>query len=46
VRQALTMSQGDIAILFSRPLSATMLVCAAAVLVLSLAARFRRRPSA
>jgi putative tricarboxylic transport membrane protein len=46
VRQALTMSQGDIGILVSRPLSATMLACAAAVLALSLAARFRRRPSA
>jgi putative tricarboxylic transport membrane protein len=46
VRQALTMSQGDISILFSRPLSATMLVCAVVVLVVSLATRFRRRPSA
>ena len=46
VRQALTMSQGDISILFSRPLSATMLVCAVVVLAVSLAARFRRRPSA
>ncbi|MBL8696837.1 MAG: tripartite tricarboxylate transporter permease [Alphaproteobacteria bacterium] len=43
VRQSLTMSQGDPRILFDRPLSATMLVLAAAILVFSLTATFRRR---
>ena len=42
LRQSLMMSQGDLSILVSRPISAAMLICAAAVLLLPLLPRFRR----
>jgi putative tricarboxylic transport membrane protein len=39
LRQSLMMSQGDLTILFSRPISATILVLALAILVVPLARR-------
>ncbi len=41
LRQSLMMSQGDLSILVSRPISATMLICAIAILFLPLLPRFR-----
>jgi putative tricarboxylic transport membrane protein len=41
LRQSLMMSQGDLSILFSRPISAVMIACAIAVLFLPLLPRFR-----
>jgi len=42
LRQSLMMSQGDLSILISRPISAGMLIFAVAVLFLPLLPRFRR----
>jgi putative tricarboxylic transport membrane protein len=42
LRQSLMMSQGDLSILFSRPISAGMLIFAVGVLFLPLLPRFRR----
>ena len=42
LRQSLMMSQGDLSILFSRPISAAMLIFAVGVLFLPLLPRFRR----
>ncbi|MEY3552940.1 MAG: hypothetical protein RL735_1288, partial [Pseudomonadota bacterium] len=41
LRQSLMMSQGDLSILVSRPISATMLICAIVILFLPLLPRFR-----
>jgi putative tricarboxylic transport membrane protein len=42
LRQSLMMSQGDLSILVSRPISAAMLIFAVGVLFLPLLPRFRR----
>ncbi|HSI40919.1 MAG TPA: tripartite tricarboxylate transporter permease [Xanthobacteraceae bacterium] len=42
IRQSLMMSQGDLSILFERPLSATMLAGAAVILLMPLVGRFNR----
>jgi putative tricarboxylic transport membrane protein len=41
LRQSLMMSQGDLSILVSRPISATMLICAIVILFLPLLPRFQ-----
>jgi putative tricarboxylic transport membrane protein len=41
LRQSLMMSQGDLSILFSRPISAVMIICAIVILFLPLLPRFR-----